>query len=47
MRHEIVLMRFAHREEEEPEEYAFPLTLRQKKPTGTQLPVDGVLNGAA
>ena len=41
---------FSCSEEEEPEEYQFPLTLKPKKSSGPQSPIDGmgvVLNGSA
>lgn len=38
----------ASREEEDPDEYPFPLTLRnQKKSLGPNSPVDGLLNGGS
>ena len=37
-----------HSEEEDPDEYPFPLTLRTKRPTGPTSPADGVItNGSS
>lgn len=41
-------MIYIYREEEDPDEYPFPLTLRnQKKPLGANSPIDGLLNGGS
>ena len=34
-------------EEEDPDDYPFPLTLRLKKPSGPNSPVEGLINGTS
>jgi len=34
-------------EEEDPYDYPFPLTLRQKTPLGLNSPIAGIINGSA
>lgn len=46
--HIILLITVTYREEEDPDEYPFPLTLRSKKSTGPTSPAEDVItNGSS